>query len=78
MNCLVCDIDILPQKQWLAIPKDERNRLTKSGEQRKLGGRGIGCELKPNYYEQAVANLATVDDVPAEVIEEALFDEDIA
>lgn len=26
----------------------------------KLGRRGIGCELKPSYYKQAVANLATL------------------
>lgn len=32
----------------------------------RLGRLGIGCELKPSYYEQAVANLATVDDEPAE------------
>lgn len=28
-----------------------------------LGRKGIGCELKPSYFEQAVRNLATVDDV---------------
>jgi DNA modification methylase len=28
----------------------------------RLGRLGIGCELKPSYYDQAVANLATVDD----------------
>lgn len=27
----------------------------------QMGRRGIGCELKPSYYEQAVRNLATVD-----------------
>lgn len=31
----------------------------------RLGRRGVGCELKPSYYEQAVRNLAAVDsDVP--------------
>jgi hypothetical protein len=25
-----------------------------------LGRRGIGCELKPSYYRQAVKNLATL------------------
>jgi len=27
----------------------------------KLGRKGVGCELKPSYYRQAVKNLATVD-----------------
>ena len=31
----------------------------------RLGRRGIGCELKPTYFEQAVRNLATVDAPPA-------------
>ena len=30
----------------------------------KMGRLGIGCELKPSYFDQAVANLATVDDMP--------------
>ena len=32
----------------------------------RLGRIGIGCELKPSYYTQAVRNLAAVDsdDVP--------------
>jgi DNA modification methylase len=30
----------------------------------KNGRRGIGIELKPSYYRQAVANLKTVDDPP--------------
>ena len=39
----------------------------------RLGRRGIGCELKPSYYEQAVRNLEAVDtDVPVE--DEPLFD----
>jgi DNA modification methylase len=32
-----------------------------------LGRRGVGAELKPSYYEQAVKNLATVDDPAAPV-----------
>jgi len=32
----------------------------------KLGRRGIGAELKPGYYRQAVKNLATLGDVEAE------------
>jgi hypothetical protein len=27
----------------------------------RLGRIGIGCELKPSYYQQAVRNLAAVD-----------------
>lgn len=38
-----------------------------------LGRKGIGCELKPSYYEQAVRNLATVD-APVAVEEVPLFD----
>jgi DNA modification methylase len=39
----------------------------------KMGRYGIGAELKPSYYQQAVMNLATVDDEkPVEA--EALFD----
>jgi hypothetical protein len=30
----------------------------------KLGRRGIGCELKPSYYRQAVKNLRNIDDTP--------------
>lgn len=30
----------------------------------RLGRRGIGAELKPSYYRQAVKNLAAVDDEP--------------
>jgi DNA modification methylase len=30
----------------------------------KLGRRGIGCELKPSYYRQAVKNLHNIDDTP--------------
>lgn len=41
----------------------------------KMGRYGIGAELKPSYYQQAVLNLATVDDAPAED-EVALFDAD--
>lgn len=40
----------------------------------RLGRRGIGVELKPNYYRQAVKNLATVDAPPAEVSQPGLFD----
>ena len=31
----------------------------------KNGRRGLGVELKPSYYRQAVKNMATVDDGPA-------------
>jgi hypothetical protein len=27
----------------------------------RQGRRGIGCELKPSYFRQAVKNLATLD-----------------
>lgn len=30
--------------------------------------RGIGIELKPSYYRQAVANLATVDDTSLQMV----------
>jgi DNA modification methylase len=41
----------------------------------RMGRYGIGAELKPSYFEQAVRNLATVDDaLPAAT--EALFDLD--
>lgn len=33
----------------------------------QMGRYGIGAELKPTYYEQAVKNLATVDDVEPEI-----------
>ena len=36
---------------------------------------GVGAELKPSYYQQAVKNLATVDD-PAPVAEVPMFDLD--
>lgn len=39
----------------------------------KMGRFGIGAELKPSYYRQAVANLATVDE-PAPPAEVPLFD----
>lgn len=39
----------------------------------RMGRRGIGAELKPSYYVQAVRNLATVD-APATVAEPAMFD----
>lgn len=39
------------------------------------GRRGIGCELKPSYYKQAVKNLASIDlSAPAE--ERTLFDDE--
>lgn len=38
----------------------------------RMGRFGIGAELKPSYYEQAVRNLAAVDK-PAEVTAPALF-----
>ena len=39
----------------------------------RLGRVGIGCELKPSYFEQAIRNLAAVD-TDGEV-EDALFEE---
>jgi DNA modification methylase len=41
----------------------------------RLGRIGIGAELKPSYYEQALRNLAAVD-TPETVEDVALFDED--
>jgi hypothetical protein len=41
----------------------------------RMGRYGIGAELKPSYYEQAVRNLAAVDD-PLPAVTEALFDMD--
>lgn len=43
----------------------------------KLGRYGIGAELKPSYYQQAVRNLAAVD-TPCAVTEEPLFEFDEA
>jgi DNA modification methylase len=37
----------------------------------KLGRRGIGCELKPSYYRQAVKNLASIE--KKEEVQEGLF-----
>lgn len=37
----------------------------------KLGRRGIGCELKPSYYRQAVKNLASIE--KKEQVQEGLF-----
>lgn len=42
----------------------------------RLGRRGIGCELKPTYFEQAVRNLATVDDAHSDDAEDLLFEWD--
>jgi hypothetical protein len=42
----------------------------------RMGRRGIGMELKPSYYRQALANLAAVDLPESE--QEALFDEGAA
>lgn len=39
-----------------------------------MGRRGIGAELKPSYYQQAVRNLEHVDDAAAEQNEISLFD----
>ena len=39
----------------------------------RLGRFGIGAELKPSYYEQAVRNLAAVDS--DQVVTESLFDD---
>ena len=39
----------------------------------RLGRYGIGCELKPSYYQQAVRNLAAVDEELHE--EPSLLDE---
>ena len=41
----------------------------------RLGRVGIGIELKPTYYEQAVRNLDAVDDITAD--ESVLFDEPV-
>ena len=30
----------------------------------KLGRRGVGCELKPSYYRQAVKNLRQLQNKP--------------
>lgn len=37
------------------------------------GRRGIGCELKPSYYKQAVANLAETLKIKPEAVEEKLL-----
>lgn len=40
----------------------------------QMGRYGIGAELKPSYFQQALRNLAAVDDEKP-VVEQALFDE---
>lgn len=41
----------------------------------RLGRKGVGVELKPSYFRQAVKNLATVDAPMAYGIQGALFDD---
>jgi len=42
----------------------------------KMGRYGIGAELKPSYYRQAVANLHSLDVAEVESVEDvALFEE---
>jgi DNA modification methylase len=41
----------------------------------QMGRFAIGAELKPSYYEQAVRNLAAVDEELNDNAEDALFDE---
>ena len=38
------------------------------------GRRGIGCELKPSYYRQAVRNLASIETAKSKPQERTLFD----
>jgi hypothetical protein len=39
-----------------------------------LGRRGIGCELKPSYYRQAVKNLASLGKQQVTEQQPTLFD----
>ena len=39
-----------------------------------LGRRGIGCELKPSYYRQAVKNLASIQTQARQYLQPTLFD----
>jgi DNA modification methylase len=39
-----------------------------------LGRRGIGCELKPSYYRQAVKNLASIQTQATQDLQPTLFD----
>jgi DNA modification methylase len=39
-----------------------------------LGRRGIGCELKPSYYRQAVKNLASIQTQARQDLQPTLFD----
>jgi DNA modification methylase len=39
-----------------------------------LGRRGIGCELKPSYYRQAVKNLANIQSQANQELQPTLFD----
>jgi DNA modification methylase len=39
-----------------------------------LGRRGIGCELKPSYYRQAVKNLASIQTQAKQESQPTLFD----
>jgi len=43
----------------------------------QMGRFGIGAELKPSYFQQALRNLAAVDD-ELPVVEAALFDDAFA
>ena len=39
----------------------------------RLGRRGIGAELKPSYYRQALKNLAALDTIGSASDQETLF-----
>ena len=43
--------------------------------QRKLGRKGIGCELKPSYWQTAVDNLTALDESLGMA---TLFDQDVS
>jgi DNA modification methylase len=42
-----------------------------------LGRKGIGVELKPSYYRQAVKNIASVDTAKAATQDRTLFEEEL-
>jgi hypothetical protein len=44
----------------------------------QAGRRGIGIELKPSYYRQAVRNLELSADATREVEQPTLFGEDVS
>ena len=39
----------------------------------KMGRKGLGCELKPSYYKQAVKNLKTLEHDGPERTQDMLF-----